>query len=357
MITQSRSLPLHSARPFGPARIGSLSILAALTALLSATPAAADRVTWTVDSTNSYLRLAVPDQAVPVPDVGTVTVRFRDASSSTSWTDGGGRRAALAGEILTDYQDGVAISFRGGEHNVYAIESTALRPNPASWNATTTNYTDTTTAPAALGARIRGSMSIFTFDIAYLALRSLRFDLTNNLSGPIPLTNGAFASQTTQCGLQHMSADVDGLELPLGLGSPIPDIRNGEMAPGVLTNAAGGSIANLSALARKLTYTINLTNLTFDVEGTLVTGSATGQIVATATLAPPPPPGLSVTLRSDAAVLAWSTNAAGFTLQSSPALPASTWLPVTPPPVVLGSEFVVTNSVSEPAAFYRLHKP
>lgn len=327
-------------------------------ALAFASTALAERVEWTLDPATSYIRLTIPDQAVPIPDVGTVTVRFRNASNNNSWTDSGGRRASLAGEILTDYQDGVAISFLGGKHSVRALDTTLLRPNPASWNLTTSNYTDAATAPAALGARIRGTVLFLTFDVAYLALRGLELDLTNNTAGPIALTHGAFPANTTLCGLRRVSADVDGLELPLGLGSPIPDIRNGEMVPGVLTNSAGGVIENLGGLTRKLTYTLDLPNLAFDVEGTLVAGSATGQLVAHATLPPPPPPSLRVVLRNRHVVLAWPTNVPGFTLQGSFALPAAgAWHPVSPPPTVLGTQYVVTNATTDSAVFYRLYKP
>ena len=62
--------------------------------------------TWIVDPTNSYLRLTIPDQNLNVTNVGTVTVKLRDANSTTQWTDAGGRRAALGGQLVTEYVDG-----------------------------------------------------------------------------------------------------------------------------------------------------------------------------------------------------------------------------------------------------------
>ena len=56
-------------------------------------------------------------------------------------------------------------------------------------------------------------------------------------------------------------------------------------------------------------------------------------------------------------ILSWSTNAVGFTLQSTPNLtPPVIWMDSTNPPAVLGAQFTVTNTLSGPAQFYRLRK-
>ena len=318
-------------------------------------------VTWTVDSTNSYLRLTIPDQAVTVTNGTTpvtVTVQFRNASSSTSWTDAGGRRAALAGQILTDYEDGVSISFRGGEHNLYALEQTLLRPNPAAWDSVTNAFTNTTTAAAALGARVRGYQNILIqFDMAFFAMRQAFLDITNTLPGVIPLSGGAFAGGTTQCGISRARADVDGLELPLGLGQPVPDILNGEMAPGTTTNNAGGVITNITELQRKLTYTLTMNNLAMEVGGTVMTGSVAGLVIAYATVPPPPPPQLHITANPGFVVLSWPATATGYSLQSTPVLTAPNWSTNGPLPVVVNGRYVVTNGITGPAVFYRLRKP
>lgn len=331
---------------------------AALAALsLVALPAAADVVKWDVDPAASYLRLTIPDQEVNVTNVGNVTIRMRDANSTTQWTDAGGRRAAIDGEIATDYVDGTSITFLGGAHNLFAIEGTSLRPNPADWSAATTNYTGTSTAPAAFGGRVRGTY-ILTFDAAFLAFRSVKFDLTNASTGAIAITNGVFAGGTTQCGIASALADADGLELPLGLGQPMPDVLHGEVPSQVQINAAGGALTNLGGLNRRLTYTINLPYLAFDLSGSVVTGSAAGLVVATAVLpVPTPPPTLSVRQQPGEIVLSWPTNATGFSLEHATNQPATQWLPTLPSPVAANGQFVVTNRTTRDAAFYRLCKP
>lgn len=328
--------------------------------LLSQT-ARAGVVTWDVDPTNSYIRLTIPDQVLAVTNVGNVTFQMRDASSTTQWTDAGGRRAALDGEIATDYVDGTSITFLGGSHNLYAIETTSLRPNPADWNAATTNYAGTSTALAALGGRVRGTYVVIilpvTFDAAFIAFRSVQLDITNSVTGPIAITNGRFATNTTRCGIATALADVDGLELPSGLGQPIPDVLHGPLDPIVQPNAGGGTITNLGGLNRKLTYTINMPNLSMDLSGTVVTGSAAGLIVAYAVIPAPPPPTLSARRQGGELVLAWPTNATGFLLEYATNLPATNWMPALPLPVVTNGDYVVTNAITGGASFYRLHKP
>jgi hypothetical protein len=333
-----------------------------LTVALGAAPltsqiAKASAVTWDVDPTNSYIRLTIPDQTIAVPTLGDATMRMRDATSTTQWTDAGGRRAALDGEIATDYVDGTSITFLGGSHNLYALEATSLRPNPAAWDAATTNYTDTSTALAALGGRGRASISIFTVDAAFVAFRSVHLDITNSTSGTIAITNGSFATNTTRSGISTALLDVDGLPI-LTFGQPVPDVYHGSLDPLVQQNAGGGSVSNLGGLNRKLTYTIDIPNLSIDLSGTIVTGSAAGLIVAYAVIpAPPTPPTLSATRQGPAIVLAWPTNAAGFSLEYTTVLPATNWVPASPPPVAANGQNVVTNLFIGDAAFYRLHKP
>ena len=172
------------------------------------------------------------------------------------------------------------------------------------------------------------------------------------MTGPIAITSGTFAANTTRCGIASALVDADGLELPLGLGQPIPDVLHGQLDPIVEPNAAGGTITNPGGLNRKLTYTINIPNLSFDLSGTIVTGSAAGLIVAYAVIpAPPPPPTLSARRQGGELVLAWPTNTTGFLLEYATNLPATNWVPASPLPVVANGENVVTNAIDALARF------
>jgi hypothetical protein len=55
-------------------------------------------------------------------------------------------------------------------------------------------------------------------------------------------------------------------------------------------------------------------------------------------------------------VLSWSTAAAGYALQSTPSLPSLAWTTVTNQAVVVGANYVVTNSVAEASRLYRLKR-
>ena len=67
------------------------------------------------------------------------------------------------------------------------------------------------------------------------------------------------------------------------------------------------------------------------------------------------PPPLSLNLSGGNAVLAWPTNADGFTLQSTTDLTAaSAWTPVATPPANANGQFVITNDLANGQMFYRL---
>jgi hypothetical protein len=309
-------------------------------------------VTWNVDTTNSYVQLAVPDQTVNVTNIGNVTVRLRDAGNNSQWTDAGGRRAAVAGTILTDYADATSITFLANAHNLYALEQTNLRPNPAAWDPVTLSYTNTGMAPAAFGARVRATYVVLIFpvtaDAAFLALRNVQFDIA---SGVVPMVGGAFLGSQTQFGISAATGDVDGLDI-LDLGQPVPDVLAGELPPIAQINTAGGAIQNLGGRDRKLTYTINMP-IAIAVEGMTLTGSAAGQIVAYGTV--PEPPTLRIAaVGSQTLVIAWPTNATGFVLQENPVQGSTNWVTLTNSPEVVGSEKQVTLPASAGGAFYRL---
>ena len=266
-------------------------LMAAGLAQVAMAPKAQDGlVSWDVDPSQSYVRLAIPDTTLDLNGTA-VTVRLRDANSN-AWSDAGGRRAFLDGTIETDLNDGSSVEFLSGTHNLFALEQTLLRPNPAQFDPGAVNadnpdgqYTGTGTALAAYGAKVRGTaLSIITFDAAYLAFRDVLFDIA---SGVVPLTGGTtIAGSATNVGIASANIDADGLALPLGLGQPIPDLINQNVSLGTLTNVAGGTVTNLGGDFRKLLLTVNVP-ISLDVEGIIVNGTATGQIVAFATVPEP----------------------------------------------------------------------
>jgi hypothetical protein len=69
------------------------------------------------------------------------------------------------------------------------------------------------------------------------------------------------------------------------------------------------------------------------------------------------PPAVSLALTSANLVLAWTTNVGGYTLLSTTNLAtAGSWQTVTPSPVIVNGQYVVTNALSGRGMYYRLKK-
>jgi uncharacterized repeat protein (TIGR03803 family) len=85
---------------------------------------------------------------------------------------------------------------------------------------------------------------------------------------------------------------------------------------------------------------------------TAIGGSSGGGTVFSITL--PGPPQLAITLSGANVVLAWPTNAAGFTLESTTNLLPAAWSTNLPAPVVINGQNVVTNAISGTQQFYQL---
>lgn len=84
----------------------------------------------------------------------------------------------------------------------------------------------------------------------------------------------------------------------------------------------------------------------------------TGNDVVLNRLVTPPPPTLTIERIPPASVrLIWATNDPAFRLQSNTNLTALTWISASPPPVVIGTNSVLTNTISGAQNFYRLVNP
>jgi hypothetical protein len=89
-------------------------------------------------------------------------------------------------------------------------------------------------------------------------------------------------------------------------------------------------------------------------------GDSTAAFSPTLVSGPPPvvsnsPPELAVTAASNSIVLAWATNGAGFTLQTTTnLLPLPFWTIVSNAPLIVNGQYTVTNIVSGAQQFFRL---
>jgi hypothetical protein len=270
-----------------------LLLVAALTLShpsLSVDKAQASPVSWNVDPVQSYIRLSIPDQSVVI-DGTSVTMRLRGANNA-AWSDSNGARAFLDGTIATELQPG-SIEFLGSAHNLFALESGSYRPSPAQWDPNATNvdnpdgqYIGTDGAPAAFAAKARGSVLLITPDLAYLAFRSVQFDVD---SGAIPLAynfgGATFAGGTNSFGIQSAAIDIDGLAAQL-VGQPVPDMRNKLLSDLIGWNVLGGTIVNFTSFGPELTLLVN-TPIAIEVDGVPLQAIVSGQIVAYTTIPEP----------------------------------------------------------------------
>jgi hypothetical protein len=78
-----------------------------------------------------------------------------------------------------------------------------------------------------------------------------------------------------------------------------------------------------------------------------------------ASVTPPagPSPTLMIAQNGGKILLSWPTNATGFNLYSSPALPATTWTMVPTSVSIVGGQYTVTNTLPGRNEFFRLQLP
>jgi len=99
-------------------------------------------------------------------------------------------------------------------------------------------------------------------------------------------------------------------------------------------------------------------NFTLVAPGATNVGSSNRDIWVARIDGPPSPPRLRIAPAGDKAVLSWTSNAMGFTLQTVAALSSNNlWTTVTNAQVWSGGRNFVTNAISGTNRFYRLRKP
>jgi hypothetical protein len=73
-------------------------------------------------------------------------------------------------------------------------------------------------------------------------------------------------------------------------------------------------------------------------------------------ISPVPPPRLAINRSGNQVIISWPTNnAVGLSLKSATnSVPGATWTPVSPLPVLVGNQWMVTNSITGISRFFRL---
>jgi hypothetical protein len=267
---------------------------AILICLFASSIARADALQFTVDSTQSYLTLNIPNSTVP----GTGSLNFTGQSRingapiSTAWSASTttGNTAFISGTFATTVggslsgQTLTAIQFISGANNLAAINSGNYRPNPAAYNTATSLFSNNSASPGAYGVTVHTSIGNF----ALISLDNVTYDIGSNSALPASGTAGAGTfvmnapSNPVNAGILSSAYSLQGLPLLLEAYPSSTGIFTGVSAN---TDASGTySFPTKSEMQLKIPISIPFS---FDLGGTLVNGTASGQLVANAAVPEP----------------------------------------------------------------------
>ncbi|MBI2824990.1 MAG: PEP-CTERM sorting domain-containing protein [Planctomycetia bacterium] len=244
-------------------------------------------VGWTIDSSQSFLSLSIPDQTAQINSTLAFPIRVRNQSGSASvWNQG--NTSPLTGTINTTVVSDTlgSISFDPGSA-ISGLNSGTWRPDPASWNGTA--FTNTNAVPQDYGNQILVNIGL---GFGQLGLSTLDQVLYGILSGAIGVnTNGGlFASTIPNTGVTDVVTALDVTNAVL-LGAGLTDSFDTTNGIPLQQNGFGNplppaSIANNGGNLRTLTLPL-LLPFAFDAGASTVTGYFLGQVVATASIPEP----------------------------------------------------------------------
>jgi len=285
-------------------KLSFLALVATAALVGASSTASAALVTWNIDSAQSKLSLKISDTPFAVDGIGNITIRVRNQATNQNNAWNTGNTAAVGGTISTNYVDGSSIEFLANQLNVVGVNSGNYRPNPAAYTGDTNpdpnlasggSFSNTTTAAAVFGARVRASVaSLFgaTFDAAFINFFNVNYELSSPVLA-LAGTNSPFTNTTT-IGIKSSLLAVDGLTV---LGQTVIDDQIAAVNNATAANSgAAGTLTDLGGQNRKITIPI-LLNLVIPLDdaGTYVLNAqATGTIVATAEIPIPEPSTLAM---------------------------------------------------------------
>jgi hypothetical protein len=264
---------------------------------LAASAARADALSFTVDSTQSYLTLNIPNFSLSGLTINlTAQNRTNGFPLGTAWSTNTntGNTAFISGTFATTVggsftgQTLSSIQFISGANSLAAINSGNYRPNPAAYNAVTSIYNNNGPAPGAYGSTVHstlGNAGLVSFD-------NVTYDIgSNNIPASFTAGAGTFpvnlAGQEVNAGIlssifsaQGLSVLIAGQVLPNGTGSLDPfSSPDTSTTPGTYSYT---SSTNLQVLIP--------VNVPFSIAlggGVFINGNAFGQIVGNAAVPEP----------------------------------------------------------------------
>ncbi|HAC90375.1 MAG TPA: hypothetical protein DCF63_07030 [Planctomycetaceae bacterium] len=269
----------------------------------------AETVTWTIDSSQSWVRMSLPDQLIDIGDVS-IFAGLRGAQpifdvdgdppnpDVVPWTDDRGARAPIGGTMTTEYVEGSSIQFNQANNNGAILETGKWIPNRNRWN-TALNPDDFDyhrpqdpdpnggfPAGFALELTLAGSLRVGHVTLYNIGLYA---DGNLTLSGTGPWTQSGGTLQTG--GAAGSILDFWAQILTTSsrtVGNPSdPDIA--DQGSSIGPNSGGLTIENTGGQNRRMTINLNVP-FTLYISGIQLVGTTyVGQIVANATLPSPAP--------------------------------------------------------------------
>lgn len=247
----------------------------------AARPLAAAPLGWIIDPSQSKVTLSIPDQSVVIEGIN-ATLRVRNQSSANNGNNvwNVGNSARLSGMLWTDYSFN-SLEILPSSSATLALNSGAYRPNPAAYSAPLQmdgtasggTFTNTSTAQAEFGARLRATVLSQTQDANYFSLDDTWWSFDSPV---LPLTN--------QLGMQTFAANTTSAQMggkmaldTVGVTSTPDEIFNFSGLGG--TNTASTGTIDPNGLVLQLTLPLNFP-ISFYFEDAIVQGNVTGTLVA-----------------------------------------------------------------------------
>ena len=195
-------------------RFGLAAALAVCLVAFTSSAALADALTFTIDSTVSYVTLNIPNFSFSGNTINlTAQNRTNGAPLGTAWSanTNTGNTAFVSGTMATTIGGSLsgqtlsAIQFISGANSMVAINSGNYRPNPAAYNTLTSAYNNNSAAPGAYGATVHvalGNAGLVSFD-------NVTYDIGSNSA--VPGSNGVGSGTfTTNDGLNPVNTGIAG---------------------------------------------------------------------------------------------------------------------------------------------------
>lgn len=262
-------------------------------ALMSA-KAQADALTFTVDSSQSYITLNIPNFSYSGNTINlTGQNRTNGAPIGTAWSSNTntGNTAFVSGTLATTVGGSFtgktlsAIQFISGGSNLTALNSGNYRPNPAAYNSVTSAYNNNSGGPGQYGAVahvVLGNAALVSFDNVKYDLSSNNLPAGNTVgSGSVVTNNGGITA-----GILQSTFSIQGLSLFL-VGQLLPNASSPLGALTTTSSAPGGTYTYTSSTNLQIKVPVSVPISIDTGGGVFINGTATGQFVANAAVPEP----------------------------------------------------------------------